>query len=142
RRLEAAHALEKARSPANINVGGMPAWTGRHQEGLRVCGELGNERSEKRSVFLRPHSAAATPRFVANAPVPHAKRLLVAIRRALVGKSNGSHGRVAVRHPIVEFRRRPRPNVGSDVWLSVNQVTKMHEFVHAKLIGLSGVEAG
>src|SRR6478735_10230441 len=104
----------------------MAARAGRDQERLDVRRELRDEAAVLLGVLARLHVAAAAPRLVADAPVLHAERCGVAIRRALRGQTLRAGGRVAVRDPVVKLPWRARSDVGGEVGLGANQAAEVH----------------
>ena len=77
---------EEPLRPAYIAIGGMAAGPGRHEERAQVDGNLRDVLAVFGGVFSAGHVTAATPRFVAYAPVLDAERFPVAICGALSGK--------------------------------------------------------
>src|SRR5262245_11026845 len=120
----------------------MPVRAGRDQEWREVSRELCDELAVLRGVFARLHIAAAAPGLVADAPILHAERLLVAIGRAFVRQTFSPPRSVTIRDPIVKLPGRARTDVGREVRLRADQATEPHELMNAELVGLRRMLAG
>src|SRR6266849_7288816 len=84
-------------------------------------------------VMLRRHLPAAAPVFVADAPVPNAKRLRRTVRRALVGERTA--GRViAILHPIAHLLRRSASYVSGQIRLRPDLSAQPDELMDAEAV--------
>src|SRR5215813_4683091 len=120
----------------------MPARTGRDQERRQVDRKLRDELAILRGVFPWFHITATAPGFVADAPILHAERLLVAVGRAFVSQTFSPRRSVAIRDPVVKFPGRARTDVRGEVRLRADQSAEPHELMNAELIGLRRMPAG
>src|SRR5262245_6679643 len=120
----------------------MPARAGCYQERIQINRELSDELAVLRCIFARFHIAATAPGLIADAPILHAERLFVAIRRALVSQTFGSRWSIAIRDPIVELPGCTRTDVRCEVRFRADQSAKPDELMDAKLVGLSRMDAG
>src|SRR5262245_26729402 len=120
----------------------MPARAGCDQERRHINRELCDELAILRSVFTRFHIAATAPGFVANTPILHAERLLVAVGSTLISQTFSPGRSVTIRDPIVELPGRARTDVGGEVRLRADQATQPHELMIAELVGLRRMPAG
>src|SRR5688572_14686825 len=112
----------------------MPARASCDQVRRHIKGELRDELAILDGVFTRLHIAPAAPRFIADAPIFHAERFLIAVSHALVGQAYSTHRGIAIRDPILKLPGRTRTDVGCQIWLRSDQAAKPHELVNAELI--------
>src|SRR5262249_30265437 len=120
----------------------MPARAGCDQERLQINREVCDELAILRSVFARFHIAAATPGFVADAPIFHAERVLVSVGAALVSQTFGPGRSVAIRDPFVKLPGRAGTDVGRKVRLRADQAAQPHELMNAELVALGRMPTG
>src|SRR5690242_3202179 len=77
------------------------------------------------------HPSAATPGFVAHAPVSDAKRLSRTVLDAFFGE-RASRRHVAILDPVAHFLRRAAAHVSGEVWFRANETAETDEFVRAE----------
>src|SRR5262245_45331252 len=104
--MPALHRLKESTRPAQIHITRMPARARCDQELRQITRELCDELAILRRVFARFHIAPAAPGLVADAPILHTEGFLVAVGRALVGKTFSPRRSVAIRDPIVKLLGR------------------------------------
>src|SRR5262252_641408 len=119
----------------------MPARAGRDEKRRHINRELCDELAVLRGVFARLHVSAAAPGLVADSPILHAERLLVAVSRAFVRQTFSPSRSVAIRDPIVKLSGRARTDVRRKVRLRADQSAKPHELVNAEMVGLRRMPA-
>ena len=120
----------------------MSAWTYSDQKRLGSIGrKLRNEPPVKSCILLRGHVSAATPRFIADSPKPHAEGLRISVLRPFACQGDGARRGVAIGHPIMELLRRARRHVCGEVRFGPAEPAQMHEFVNTELVGLGIIEA-
>ena len=101
-----------------------------------VVGDPGDEAPEFRGVLLGREVAAATPGFVADAPIAHPERIGVAVRGPLVGERRLAARRITVVDPGVEVRGGQAAHVGGEVRLGADEPTEADELVGAERVGV------
>src|SRR5205823_5268012 len=117
---------EEARRPLAIAAVGAG---GDELQGGAVLRQPRGVPTEFGGVLLGREIAAAAPRLVADAPVPHAERLAIAARRAQVGHRRRAGRRVAVLDPLIEIAGGQTADVRGDVRRGAGQPAKADELV-------------
>ena len=87
-------------------------------------------------IFSGSEIAAASPRFVAHAPVTNTEGFGKSRRSARVRQSCTAGRRIAIFHPAIKFLRRKAAHVGGKIRLGSNQFAEMQKFICSELIGI------
>ena len=87
-------------------------------------------------VFISGKVSATAPAFIADAPVANVERVLVSALRPQVRHGGGSRRRITVFKPLVEIEGSQSSEVGREIRLGPDQLTKPRELVGAEFIGL------
>src|SRR5437667_10820450 len=73
-------------------------------------------------ILLSGEFASASPRFVPNSPILHAKRFRIASRGARLSQRCASRRRIAVFHPLLKSFCRKAPYVCREIRFCANQL--------------------
>src|SRR5689334_8600447 len=101
---------------------------------LFITGNPGGETAELGGVRFGREVAAATPRFIADAPITHVEGFAVAARCAQLRQRRRACRRVAVFDPLIKLPGRQAAQVSRQIRLRADQTAEAHEFVGAKVI--------